>query len=141
MPALTVQPRRPSLAVMEPSGDAPVPQDWLTDDQKRLFRSIVSELRDAGVEPKRVDSHAIMLTVQCIDGVKEAQSIETDPDPSVRLGALQIKLRFIKDALAYVQAIGGTGLSRARMGLKTEQKKKLGPLAQILAAKQLRHGS
>jgi len=120
------------------SNGIPTCPDWLTVDQAALFASLVADLKAAGVPIKNIDRHAIMMAVQCLSSVKDAGTIFSDEDlePKDRLMALRLKAQAGKDLQQWLQLICATPGARARIGLKVEAPKKLGPLAQILAAKQ-----
>jgi hypothetical protein len=111
---------------------------WLSPDQAELFASLVTDLEAAQVPIKHIDAHAIMMAVQCLSAVKDASDLfsDGDLDPKDRLAALKLKTQAGKDLMQWLQLICATPGARARIGLKTEAPKKLGPLALMLAAKQ-----
>ena len=77
-----------------------------------------------------------------MDAVESAEKIAESADTPVehRLSALRLKAQFGKDLIQWLQLICATPGARARIGLKAPTEKKMGPLAQILAAK-LKRGS
>jgi phage terminase small subunit len=131
-------PARAKPAPISPATGSPICPDWLSPDQAKLFASLVTDLEAAQVPIKHIDAHAIMMAVQCLSSVKDAGTIFEDEDlePKDRLLALRLKAQAGKDLQQWLQLICATPGARARIGLKTEAPKKLGPLALMLAAKQ-----
>jgi hypothetical protein len=123
----------------------PTCPEWLSPDQAELFASLVSDLQAADVPVKNIDSHAIMMAVQCLSGVREATELAGDSKLGAehRLAALKLKAQLGKDLIQWLQLICATPGARARIGIKAAPEKKLGPLALMLAAKQraVQHGS
>jgi hypothetical protein len=121
-----------------PATGSPTCPEWLSSDQAELFASLVTDLEAAQVPIKHIDTHAIMMAVQCLSAVKDAADLFSDAElePEYRIAALKLRAQAGKDLQQWLQLICATPGARARIGLKAEAPKKLGPVAQILAAKQ-----
>lgn len=123
---------------------ATVPSDLPTCDKclprrvREIYQNLVIDLAGAKVPIKQIDSHAITMAARCLDAVESAEAIAENPDTPVehRLSALRLKAQFGKDLIQWLQLICATPGARARIGLKAPAEKKMGPLAQMLAAKQ-----
>ena len=133
-PAAT-KPKRAADQPQHPG--APTCPEWLSEDQAALFCELVDDLQAAQVPIKHIDSHAIMMAVQCLSGVREAAEISQDGEVQAdqRLVALRLKAQLGKDLIQWLQLICATPGARARIGLRSTPEKKMGPLGQILAAK------
>lgn len=128
------KPGRP-VAVPNTGNSLPIAPAWFTPAQAELFDSIVSDLAAAKVPLKRVDRHAIMMTVECLDGVRAASTLMNDAsvDPAVRAQAMQVQQKLSRDLIQWLPLICGTPTARARVGIKAEPERKPGPFAQLLA--------
>lgn len=109
---------------------------------REIYQNLVIDLASARVPIEQIDAHAITMAARCLDAVETAERMAMDEGSAaeVRLSALRIKSGFSKDLIQWLQLICATPGARARIGLKVAPEKKLGPLAQILAAKQRRSG-
>ncbi len=128
-------------ALVAGTGSAvPVCPEWLSPSQAATFRNIVSDLQVAKVPLKRIDAHAIMMVVQCLDGVREASLLGENPEAGTadRLAALRLKQQLGKDLIQWLPLIGACPIGRQRLGQKPEPEKRQGALAELLARRQSR---
>lgn len=120
-------------------GELPCPQ-WLTKNQGKLFRDIAAKLHEAKVPVEAVDTYAIAQAAVCQAAVEESSLLLADQnlEPSMRINAWKILSQMSKELRQWLPLICATTGSRVRIGLKVAPDKKMGPLAQLLAAKQSR---
>jgi len=120
------------------ASDLPTCDKCLPRRVQEIYQNLVIDLAGAKVPIKQIDSHAITMAARCLDAVEAAEAIAESADTPVeqRLSALRLKVQFGKDLIQWLQLICATPGARARIGLKAPAEKKIGPLAQILAAKQ-----
>jgi hypothetical protein len=132
----------PSKPVSETAGSLPTCDACLPRRVQEIYGNLVVDLAGAKVPIKQIDAHAITMAARCLDSVETAERMAMDEDssPEVRLSAMRLKAGFSKDLIQWLQLICATPGARARIGLKGAPEKKLGPLAQILAAKHRRAG-
>jgi hypothetical protein len=92
----------------------------------------------AGVPVKRVDGHMITLFAIGLDESRELTEMSTDPEasPEVRVKAIQLRGQCRRDLIQMAPLLGACQIGRTRIGMRTEQPKKPGALAQLLAARQ-----
>ena len=123
-----------SELVVAAAGDPEYPA-WATERQRELFTGIVRDLHAAKVPIKHIDGHAIMMAVECLDSVQQAEELMSDQDlePESRLAALKCKMQAGRDLMQWLEKICATPGSRARIGVKAEPEKKGGVLAELLA--------
>lgn len=107
---------------------------------QEIYQNLVVDLAGAKVPIKQIDSHAITMAARCLEAIETAEGMAMDEEaaPEVRLSALRVKAGFAKDLIQWLQLICATPGARARIGLKAPPEKKMGPLAQMIAAKQKR---
>jgi len=138
----TSQPKSQSVLAMPSPETREIPPcpDWLSAATRKIYNGLVSELIAASVPIKSIDSHAIAMAAQCLNAIRETEGLVMDQelDAEKRLMALRLNAQYGRDLKDWLQLICATPGSRARIGVTSEPKKKLGPLAQLLAARQKR---
>ena len=119
-------------------GVALVCPEGLPESVAAIWRSLVDDLIAAKVPIKSVDSHAIVMAARCMDTVRQAEQMSGNSklEAKLRLDAMRLGNQAGRDLQKWLEMICATPASRARIGVKGDPEKKMGPLAQILAAKQ-----
>jgi len=77
----------------------------------------VRDLHAAKVPIKHIDGHAIMMAVECLDSVQQAEELmeSKDLEPESRLAALKCKMQAGRDLMQWLDKICATPGSRARI--------------------------
>ena len=126
----------PKLSSVPGTGTSlPSCPSWAAASVQTIFSSIVSDLVAAKVPLKRIDGHAVLMAAQCVDGVREATEIASDPETEshIRIMALKLKQQYARDLIQWLPLIGACPIGRQRLGQKAEPEKKGGALAELLA--------
>jgi phage terminase small subunit len=98
---------------LTPTGAAIERPAWLPADAVEIWNGVLEDLEDAGMSLERIDAHAIAFYASCIQGIKTATAA----------GDSKLVARFSRDAIAWGNQIGATPAARARLGLRSPDKK------------------
>ncbi|HLK64734.1 MAG TPA: hypothetical protein VKU19_14915 [Bryobacteraceae bacterium] len=103
----------------------------------KILNQLLRELTAAQVPIQSVDAHAIEMAARCMDTIRQAEEISSDPktEPGTRLGAMRLGSRAGRDLQKWLEMIGATPGSRARLGIRTAAPKPMGVLERLLAAR------
>jgi hypothetical protein len=106
---------------------------WLTRNSKVEFKRLVAELTSAKVPIKQIDSHVIGITASILAGVIEwtAKASKADNLKDQLACAKQVA-HYQRDSQKWLEMIGATPASRARLGLKATPKE-TGAIALLIA--------
>lgn len=130
------------LAVMAPADGSPrvlpVCDPDLPERVRQIFADLVRWAAEAKLPLKQMDSVAFTGASRCVYAIERASTIMEDPDADAetRVSAMRLSASLERDLQKWLEMIGGTPGSRARIGIRAEPPKKEGPLARMLAARQ-----
>jgi hypothetical protein len=121
-----------------PASDLPACDPKLPRAVREKYLNLVTNLAAAKVPVKQIDADAITMAARSLAAVEMWETIEFDADQpiEVRTSAARHRAAAGKDLIQWLQLICATPGARARIGLKAAPERKLGPLAQLIAAKQ-----
>lgn len=118
--------------------DAPEPvtaPKWLSRTAKAEFKRLVEELTTAEVPIKQIDSYAIAMTAYNITAVAEwIEKEQTTDKLTEQIECSKQITRYQRDCQKWLEMIAASPAARARLGMKTKEKKP-GIVAGLIAMK------
>lgn len=93
-------------AIGADTADPITPPSWLLPKAKRIFKQLCADMAGARVPVKFLDAHAVGMAAQTL---AMQDQVENNPALFARVG---------RDAMQWLEAIGATPRSRARMGIR-----------------------
>jgi phage terminase small subunit len=106
---------------------------WLTPNSKKEFKRLVADLTSANVPIKQADSHAIATAASILAGVIEWTAKEHKAETlKDQLACAKRVASYQRDSQKWLEMIGATPASRARLGLKAAPKE-TGTIAALIA--------
>ena len=119
--------------------------DWLNAIGQEVWHGLVADITTAGVILRKVDSHAVAMAAYNLGAIKDL-SVEEDriltsrATPKAKAKAkytISQRTRQHQQTIEkWLEKIGATPISRARMGIRQAAAKDLGPIARLLQKKQ-----
>jgi hypothetical protein len=118
-------------------GRLPVCPAGLPPRVAEYYDKLLADMVTARVPVEHLDEAVITQTARCLDTIDECEVRNYDKalDPKTRYAYMSLQLKAIAECGKWLERICATPGSRARIGVKPVQEKKMGELERIMKRK------